>query len=166
MKPLADRRATRLAAFPRTAAGIVLAAVALAVGLGACGGGEDRPGSSSSASASGTSAESVTKAQFDEKDATSTIPVTLQDYAFVGLPTTTKGPNVLFEAKVVGGNEHELRVETNDGKFVGEIPPFKAGPTKKLALKLQPGTYVVNCLVSEGNKTHEQLGMRAELVVE
>lgn len=165
MKRPADRPDTRRAAFRRTT-GVVLAALALAVGLAACGGGEDRPGSSASASASGTTAESVTKAQFDEKDATSTIPVTLQDYAFVGLPATTKGPNVLFEAKVVGGDEHELRVETKDGKFVGEIPPYKAGSTKKLALKLEPGTYVVNCLVSEGKKTHEQLGMHAELVVE
>lgn len=147
------------------AAAIVVALVLVLV-AGACGKGENRPGSSSSASASGTSAEQITKPQFDEKAATSTIPVTLQDYAFVGLPATTKGPNVLFEAKVVGGDEHELRVVTKDGKFVGEIPPFKAGSTKKLALKLDPGTYVINCLVTEGKKTHEQLGMHAELVVE
>ena len=145
---------------------LVAVVVAVAATAAACGSGEDRPGSSSSASASGTSAEATTKAQFDEKDATSTLRVTLQDYAFVGLPPTAKGPNVLFVATVAGSNEHELRVSTKDGKFLGEIPPFASGPTKKLALELAPGTYVVNCLVTEGKKTHEQLGMRADLVVE
>lgn len=134
----------------------VLAAVVLLAVAAACGG---NGGESHDASGS------PTKPAFAAKEATSTIDVTLQDYAFVGLPATTKGPNVLFKAKVTGGNMHELRVLKSDGTVVGDIPPFDSG-TRTLAVTLAPGTYVVDCPVKEGVKTHADLGMRAELTVE
>ncbi|MBW3613822.1 MAG: hypothetical protein KY439_00725 [Actinobacteria bacterium] len=103
---------------------------------------------------------------FGEDEATTKIGVTLQDYAFVGLPSSAKGPNVLFEAKVKGGNEHELVVQDASGGTVGALVPFEEGKTKKLAVALQPGTYTIVCLVEEGTKPHADLGMKAELRVE
>lgn len=103
---------------------------------------------------------------FEEDAATTVVRVTLQDYAFVGLPATVKGPNVLFEATVKGSNEHELAVHDAAGETVGLLVPFKEGKTKKLAVALQPGTYTIACLVEEGAKPHAELGMKTELQVE
>ena len=156
----------------RLAAGV--AALLLGTALGACGDGEDRPGNASasgsasasaSASASGSHAHEDTEAQFEEADADSTINVTLKDYAFDGVPAETKGENVLFKARV-GTGEHELEVLDASGEALGEIGAFKTGDgTKELALKLEPGTYTLQCLVEEGAKTHKDLGMVATLKV-
>ena len=143
---------------------------------GACGSGEDRPGNASasasgsasasaSASASGSHAHGEAEKEFAEGEEDSTVAVTLKDYAFEGVPTETKGENVLFEARVTTG-EHELEVLDADGKALGEIEPFKAGDgMKELALHLEPGTYTLQCLVEEGAKTHKELGMVATLTV-
>ncbi len=165
---------------------VVFLAVA-GLALGACGGGEDRPGqvtsesggSSSGASGSvsgsgsggehdthSTSKEADAKPAFASGEENTKVEVTLQDYAFVGVPETVKGPNVRFSATIKGGNTHELEVIGADGKAVGEIHSFKTGTTKELAIILQPGTYTLQCLVKEGSKTHADLGMKQTLTVE
>ena len=153
---------------------VTLLAALLVLVPGACGSGEDRPGNASasasgsasaSASASGSHAHEETEAQFGEGEEDSTLTLTLKDYAFDGVPTETKGENVLFEARVTTG-EHELEVLDADGKALGEIAPFKTGDgTKELALHLEPGTYTLQCLVEEGARTHKELGMVATLKV-
>lgn len=135
--------------------------------LAACGGGGggDASGDAGHGGHEGHGEEDSPPA-FEESAATTKIPVTLQDFAFVGLPATAKGPNVLFEAKVSGGNEHELAVHDAADNPVGVLEPFKAGKTKNLAVVLQPGTYTIVCLVREGSKPHADLGMKAQITVE
>lgn len=106
-------------------------------------------------------------ATFPVEQATSEVATTLTDYAFIGLPATVQGPNVLFRATIRGGNEHELVVVSDGGATVGAIKPFRAADGERtLAAVLEPGSYTVQCLVKEGTRTHAQLGMRRDLTVE
>lgn len=106
-------------------------------------------------------------ATFQVEQATSEVVTTLTDYAFIGLPATVQGPNVLFRATIRGGNEHELVVVSEGGATVGAIKPFRAADGERtLAAVLEPGSYTVQCLVKEGPRTHAQLGMRRDLTVE
>jgi hypothetical protein len=153
----------------RSAAVVALAAVVVLVmaALGACGKGEDRPGSAGSASASGSGvgAGGSGVRQFAKGTETSTVEVTMVDFRFTGAPATTKGGNVLFKARVTQG-EHELEVVDANGKVVGDIPQFAPdGGLKEMGLKLAPGTYTMQCLVKEGAKTHKDLGMTAIIAV-
>lgn len=164
-----------------------IAVVAAVLALGACGDGEDRPGQvtsesgtgTGSASASGTGSASASgtgeehgehgdsaEAAFAESDADTVAEATMTDYAFA-LPATVKGTKVYFEVTNNGAAEHEFLVTDAEGKELGEIEPFKkADGEKTLALELQPGSYKVVCLVEEGEKTHQELGMEASFTVE
>lgn len=159
------------------------AVIALVVSAG-CGGGEDRPGqvsseggdagsTSASGSASGAGGEHGgahegpgSEPAFAEGDETTKVEVTLQDYAFTGIPDTVKGPAVLFSAEVNGGNTHEIQVIDAGGQAVGVVHGFKTGTTKKLAVALEPGTYSAQCLIKEGSRTHADLGMKKTFTVE
>lgn len=149
---------------------VALLAALLVLAVGACGSGEDHPGNadadaSASASASGSHAHGEAEHEFEDGEEHSTVALTMKDFAFEGVPAETKGENVLFEARVTAG-EHELEVLDAGGKALGEIEPFKTGDgTKELALKLEPGTYTLQCLVDEGARTHKELGMVATLTV-
>lgn len=142
---------------------LLVAALAAMLAFSGCGGGGDNAAGDAGHEGHG---EDDSPPAFEESAATTKIPVTLQDFAFVGLPASAKGPNVLFEATVKGGNEHELVVQDAAGGAAGVLVPFKAGKTKNLAVVLQPGTYTIVCLVKEGAKPHAELGMKAELRVE
>jgi uncharacterized cupredoxin-like copper-binding protein len=87
------------------------------------------------------------------------------DYAYTGLPASVQGPNVYFTVKNTGHTEHEFEVVGADGEPVSELPAFGVNLTKTLAVKLQPGTYTVQCLIKEGTKTHADLGMKTTLAV-
>lgn len=139
---------------------LLLAALVATLAIPACGGGDGGAGGEHE----GHGEDSAPA--FEEGSATTKIPVTLQDFAFVGVPASAKGPNVLFEAKVKGGNQHELVVQDAAGGTAGVLEPFGSGKAKSLAVRLQPGTYTLVCLVREGAKPHADLGMKAELRVE
>ena len=146
-----------------------VAAVALAMLLlGACGGGDsgdsgddghDHGGGDESSSTAST-APAFTKAEAD-----TAADVTLQDYAFVGLPDTVVGPNVHLTASIKGSNFHELLIKDGDGELVDDLRPFKRPARQALAVELAPGTYSVECLVKEGSRTHAELGMRKTFTV-
>ena len=139
---------------------------ALAVFVGACGGGGDGGEGHDHAEADGGAASSETTAPpFAKADANTAVDVTLQDYAFVGLPDTITGPNVAFAASIKGSNTHELVVLDDGGEVVGDLRPFKRPATQSLAVVLEPGTYSVQCLVKEGSRTHAELGMRKTVTV-
>lgn len=163
-------------------------AVAAVLVLGACGDGEDRPGQvtsegsgSGTGSASGTGTGSASGAgspsgahehgqgavaSFSKSEADSQVAVTLTDYA-IAMPATVKGKKVFFEATNGGAAEHELLVVDDHGDELGGIEPFaKAAGQKTVALELEPGSYKAVCLVKEGAKTHQELGMEASFTVE
>lgn len=147
----------------------------LLVATGACGS-DDDPGGGAEASGEADASDhgdevaphddgDAAPLAFPEAEATTVVQTTLRDYAFVGVPMSVAGPNVLFKAKVAGSNTHELEVIDAGGEAVEEISGFKAGATRQLAVVLTPGTYTVRCLIKEGTRTHAQLGMRQELTV-
>ncbi len=120
----------------------------------ACGGNEDQPGAGSSA-------------RFPESEASTVVRATLRDFAFEGVPPTVGGPKVYFEAANRGPTEHELVVEDDAGKELGEIEAFDKGKdATPLAIELKPGRYKLTCLVKLGDKTHTDLGMEASFTVE
>lgn len=163
----------------RTAlAAVVMAALALA----ACGnddgatvrevGGGSASGSASASAsgsashpASGSASASASAPGFGEEEADGVVRVTGREYAFTVEPAAVDGPKVFFEFTNEGEEEHELVVFSADGEELGEIHELAPGKSGKLALELEPGTYQLKCLVKEGDKTHAELGMVAELTV-
>jgi hypothetical protein len=104
-------------------------------------------------------------AKFTEEEADTRAEVSLKDFEFVGLPPTLKGPKVYLTLVNVGAVQHEMMVIGPDGKPVAAASPFPTGNNKTLAAELPPGSYMVECRIKEGDKTHAELGMRTALTV-
>jgi hypothetical protein len=158
------RRAPALIGRRRRALG---AAFVVAFALSACA--SDAPSSDAGTHDDGDdhAHDEAPAASFPAAEASSEVATTLSDYAFIGLPASVEGPNVLFRATIRGGNEHELVIVADGGATVGAITPFRAGDGERtLAAVLEAGSYTVQCLVKEGTRTHAQLGMRRDLTVE
>ena len=146
-----------------TALGLVLLVV---VGTAACGDGSGSGSASGSGTGTGSGAGGETEAlAFPESEADTVVHVTLQDYAFVGIPTSVTGPKVFFEATNKNQHDHELEILDADGDAVGEIAAFSGAGPKQLAVELEPGTYTAQCILKEGAKTHAQLGMTQQFDV-
>ena len=140
---------------------VLIGVVIGVLGLASCGGGggdhdhaDETPGTTP-----------ATQPAFAEDDATTKLDVVLQDYAFVGVPESVAGENVLFRASIKGGNTHELEIVDENGEAVGEIAAFKAPAEHALAVVLEAGTYTLQCLIEEGSRTHAQLGMKTSFTV-
>lgn len=130
------------------------------------GSGSGSASASASASASGSGSGVAGDAAFDEADADSVIHVSATEYAFSVKEPKIVGPNVYFEVSNDGKENHEFEILDADGDTVDEIPEFEPGETKSLAVKLEPGTYTIQCILetSEG-KTHASLGMTMRTTV-
>lgn len=141
-----------------------LAVLALSVvGLGACGDGEDRPGQ---VTADDHDHQVDSKPAFPASDADTQVEVDLVNYRFKDLPEKVKGPKLFFALDNDSSTDHELVIRPpGGGASIGGVGPFRSG-VKQLAVGLPPGVYEVVCLVSEGAKTHADLGMKATLTVE
>lgn len=143
---------------------LAVPAVAIASVLGACGGsdagGGDHTSSSDDHKGSHGSRE---PAGFAASDADAVVTTELVSYGFTGIPESVKGPRVFFVASNREGTDHELIVRKGDEELY-ELEAFKKG-SKTLAVELEPGQYELVCLIDEGAKTHEELGMRAALTV-
>ena len=151
--------------------------MAVALALAGCGDGEDRPGTvteeggsgsasgTHSGSASGTHAGSGTAAApaFNEAQADSVVDVSLQDFSFVGIPATVKGPKVFFKATNKGSADHELEILDASGKPVGEVAAMPSGKSGTLAVELKPGMYTAQCLVETNGKPHTESGMKTSV---
>jgi hypothetical protein len=141
------------------------------VGAGSCGG-DEAPAEEEDVAADGGDGhehahDDTTSVTFGADDADTTLTVTLRDYGFVGIPSRVSGPNVRFVATIRGSNRHEIDVLAADGESVAVLPPFATGDgDRTLDAVLPPGTYSVQCRVKEGTRTHAQLGMRQDLVVD
>ena len=128
--------------------------------LAACGGGEKKTGRATTSPGS-------------------EVNVTLKEWTLTPDKTSASAGNVTFVATNAGTVEHELVVIKTDlppdalklsgntvdeeasGKPQGEIHEFQPGKTERLALSLQPGTYVLICNVP----THYQNGVRSAFTV-
>lgn len=104
--------------------------------------------------------------------AAATVRVTEKEFTLKPSPTSAKPGQVTFVVKNAGKLDHEFVVlKTNlapaklpskgtkaaEPGRVGKIPKFKPGVTKRLALNLKAGKYVLICNVP----THYRAGQRA-----
>jgi len=105
------------------------------------------------------------EATFSRSDADTAIDVTLRDFVFDGLPPEIDGGKVFIAATNAGPSSHEFEILDAAGETVDEIAAFSPGGSETLAVKLEPGTYTVQCLVLAGDKRHNELGMTTELIV-
>jgi uncharacterized cupredoxin-like copper-binding protein len=154
---------------PKKFAVAALLVAALTAGFGACGGGEDRPGSSSSSSGdggsgSGTMEHESTLDTFAPAEAESTVDVVLKDFK-IEMPATVKAGKVLFNVRNDGPTEHELVLKQGSKELI-EVEGFDAGKTEQLAVVLKPGRYTAVCLIGSGGARHDKLGMVANFTVE
>ena len=106
-----------------------------------------------------------------------TLTVELTDFALSADPGTVKAGHVVFAVRNRSSMAHELTVlrtdlapnalPTDGGKAkedgkAGSLPNISGGVSRKLALELPAGRYVLICNVPG----HYQLGMRAALTVD
>ena len=103
---------------------------------------------------------------FSRADADTVVEVTLRDFVFEGLPAEIKGGKVFFATTNTGPDDHELEILKPDGEALGEIPLHGSGQARTLAVRLDPGTYTVQCILKTAKgQVHADLGMTAPLVV-
>jgi uncharacterized cupredoxin-like copper-binding protein len=104
--------------------------------------------------------------------AATTVRVTEKEFTLKSVPASAKPGKVTFVVRNAGKLDHEfVIVKTNrapaklplkgnkasEAGRVGKIPPFKPGKTKRIALSLKAGKYVLFCNVAG----HYKLGQRA-----
>ncbi|MGH9022186.1 MAG: hypothetical protein ACRDV9_03665 [Acidimicrobiia bacterium] len=97
---------------------------------------------------------------------TTVLQVQLKEYSFEGIPASVTGPEVRFEATNAGRGAHELEIRGSKGELLGEVKSMPPGATGAIQLNLAPGSYVAQCQVPAGSKTHADFGMRQGFAVE
>jgi plastocyanin len=124
----------------------LLAVALVALGLAACGGGDDN--------GSGGPTVTVPKGQ--------PVEVSGKEYSFDPETVVVEGGGgpTQIEFHNAGSLAHNLRL-TKDGQEVGGSPTFQGGETKSATVDLQPGEYEMLCTVGD----HAQLGMKGKLTV-
>lgn len=118
-----------------------------------------------------------------------TVEVTLQEWAVAANPTSVDAGEVTFEAENIGPDDpHELVVfrtdlapdslPTSEGgavdeagagvELIGEIEEFPVGETRSVTFDLEAGSYVLICNIYDANEAeaHYQEGMRLAFTVE
>jgi uncharacterized cupredoxin-like copper-binding protein len=147
-----------------------LGALSLAAVVAGCAGGAASPTAPPAASA----------------PATSSVEVTLQEWAVLPATTTVSAGSVTFNVKNVGPKDvHEMVVlktdlapdavpANADGSIneegagveaLGEVEDVAVGGTKTVTLDLAPGKYLLLCNIVDGDEVHFKLGMRAPFEV-
>ena len=156
----------------------VLAALGLAVALGACGkpAGERAVRPSSPSSSSPPLPRHPSHPLPPAGPSGAPVHVTLEEWAVVPSFSSTPAGKVTFEVQNQGSHPHELYVvstadrsgqlpTTDDiadldraGRVIGSVGPFPPGETKRLDVVLPPGHYVLLCNVVR----HYERGMHAD----
>jgi plastocyanin len=143
---------------PRISA-LSLAAVALTVGVAACGGSSGSKTTSSSAPASTSSSSSGSASSggggtvTDAADPSGQLKFTSDNLTAKAGKTTVKFTNT-------SQLPHNMTIVDSSGKQVGATPTFSGG-TKSFTADLKPGKYTFYCSVPG----HRQAGMQGTLTV-
>lgn len=136
-----------------------LAAIALAVGVAACGGSSGSSTTSSSAPASTSSSSSSSASSggggtvSDAADPSGQLKFTSDNLTAKAGKTTVKFTNS-------SQLPHNMTIVDSSGKQVGATPTFTGG-TKSFTVDLKPGKYTFYCSVPG----HRQAGMQGTLTV-
>ena len=170
---------------PRRSRFVAVIWVATVLGLSACGddGGDVTDTGVGADSSDAEEAACAPVGEDLEDEATETLAVQLDDYAFVPSALKVEAGVVTFAAENVGSENHELAFFPGGGKvpLTGEGEPdedaladagafeleaFGPGQTCEATYDLEPGTYTLFCIVvSPDGQTHYDKGMEGELVV-
>jgi len=119
-----------------------------------------------------------------------TVKVTLSEWLVKPKPKTVKAGKIKFVAKNVGGEEHELVIvkaddpaalptdesgsvveaQIADSEVVGEIEDIESRSSKSKTFRLEPGTYILFCNITEEEESgelesHFKEGMYSTLIV-
>ncbi|MBB6171874.1 putative cupredoxin-like copper-binding protein [Nocardiopsis mwathae] len=139
---------------------LALSAAALAVllGLAACGTDEPEPATQDDVAAE-QDADNDTADDTDAATDAETISVDAGEMYFEGVPDTVPAGTITFELNNVGNAPHDLVIEEHDDHTVAEVGP---GESASGTVELEPGTYTLYCSI--GN--HRQDGMEVTITVE
>jgi plastocyanin len=141
-----------------------LAAVALALGLSACGGSSSSSSTTTSSPATTTTSSTTTAAPSGASTASGRLSLAADpsgQLKFTQTTLTAKAGTVTIAFTNSAPLAHNLTVQQGtSGPVVGATPTFQGG-TKTLTLKLKPGTYTFFCSVPG----HRSAGMQGTLTV-
>lgn len=142
---------------------LALVAVALTVGLAACGGSSGSSSSASSSSAPSSSSSSSSSASSSGGGASSTITDAADpsgQLKFTKSTLTAKAGKDTIQFTNSSQLAHNMTIVDSSGKQVGSTPTFTGG-TKSFTADLKPGKYTFYCSVPG----HRQAGMQGTLTV-
>jgi plastocyanin len=142
--------------------GLSLVAVAVALGVAACGGSSSSSTTSSSAAPASSSSSSTSSSASGGGGAS-----TISDSAdpsgqlkFTNSTLTAKAGKATIDFTNSSQVPHNMTIVDSSGKQVGATPTF-AGGTKSFSADLKPGKYTFYCSVPG----HRQAGMQGTLTV-
>jgi plastocyanin len=151
---------------PRISA-LSLAAIALTLGLAACGGSSSSSSSTSSSSSPASSSSSSSSSSSAATPAPSSGGSTITEAAdpsgqlkFTTSSLTAKAGKDTVKFTNASSVPHNMTIQAPDGSPVGGTPTFTGG-TKTVAVTLKPGKYTFYCSVPG----HRQAGMQGTLTV-
>lgn len=105
----------------------------------------------------------VVPAASDDSAAADTIHVVLDEWTVRPARDTLRAGHVVFHVANEGQYEHALEVE--GGAIEEETEHVRPGQTAMLQVELTAGNYELYCPIEDTHGKHEQLGMRASVVV-
>ena len=137
-----------------------LAAVALAVGVAACGGSSGSSSTTSSSAPASTSSSSSGSASSGGGGTVSDAADPSGQLKFTSDNLTAKAGKTTVKFTNSSQLPHNMTIVDSSGKQVGATPTF-AGGTKSFTADLKPGKYTFYCSVPG----HRQAGMQGTLTV-
>jgi uncharacterized cupredoxin-like copper-binding protein len=146
--------------FNRRIAALSVIAVAVAVPIAGCGGGND-DNSTSADTGAATQASTTGGASGASAGGGQTVDMTAADFKFNPSDPTVKSGDVTFNLKNDGQTSHSLEIEDVNGQdqeIEGEVSPGQSGMLK---VNLPPGKYEFYCPVAN----HKEMGMEGEITV-
>jgi len=146
--------------FNRRIAALSVIAVAVAVPIAGCGGGND-DNSTGADTGGATQASTAAGASGAGAGGGQTVDLTAADYKFNPSDPTVKSGDVTFDLKNDGQTSHSLEIEDVNGQdqeIEGEVSPGQSGTLK---VNLPPGKYEFYCPVAN----HKEMGMEGEITV-
>jgi plastocyanin len=139
--------------------GFALGAVALALGLAACGGSSSSSSTAASTSAPATSSSTAAAAPSGGAALTEAADPSGQ-LSYTKGSLTAKAGKVTIQFTNAAPEMHNMTIATSSGTVVGATPTFQGG-TKALSVNLKAGKYVFYCTVPG----HRAGGMQGTLTV-
>ena len=137
-----------------------LAAIALAVGVAACGGSSGSSSTTSSSAPASTSSSSSSSASSGGGGTVSDAADPSGQLKFTSDNLTAKAGKTTVKFTNSSQLPHNMTIVDSSGKQVGATPTFTGG-TKSFTVDLKPGKYTFYCSVPG----HRQAGMQGTLTV-